>query len=310
MGIVVIGAGLVAINGYPEASFIPTGRNAGRVEQIHGGVGRNVAEDVANCELRPTFLSVVDESGISKDVVAKLKNHKVNTDYIRATPDGLGTWVAVFDNDGDVYASISKRPDLRPIADVLDTHGDEIFRNADSVIIEIDIDKEVVKRVFKLAEKYQKKVYAVVSNMSIALERRDFLKSIDCFVCNVQDAGILFADDYSEWTPDQMALTLYQKVTQANIRSMIVTMGGEGAVYADINGDYGHCPARQVAVNDTTGAGDSFCAGVAIGLTYGKNLEESCQIGAQLAASVIVTSENVCPRFLPRELGLDIDVVD
>ena len=305
-----IGAVFVDIKGYPEAAFIPTGRNAGRVEQIHGGVGRNVAEDVANCELRPTFLSVVDESGISKDVVAKLKNHKVNTDYIRATPDGLGTWVAVFDNDGDVYASISKRPDLRPIADVLDTHGDEIFRNADSVIIEIDIDKEVVKRVFKLAEKYQKKVYAVVSNMSIALERRDFLKSIDCFVCNVQEAGILFADDYSELTPDQMALTLYQKVTQANIRSMIVTMGGEGAVYADINGDYGHCPARKVAVNDTTGAGDSFCAGVAIGLTYGKNLEESCQIGAQLAASVIVTSENVCPRFLPRELGLDIDVVD
>lgn len=310
MGIVVIGAVFVDIKGYPEAAFIPTGRNAGRVEQIHGGVGRNVAEDVANCELRPTFLSVVDESGISKDVVAKLKNHKVNTDYIRATPDGLGTWVAVFDNDGDVYASISKRPNLRPIADVLDTHGDEIFRNADSVIIEIDIDKEVVKRVFKLAEKYQKKVYAVVSNMSIALERRDFLKSIDCFVCNVQEAGILFADDYSELTPDQMALTLYQKVTQANIRSMIVTMGGEGAVYADINGDYGHCPARKVAVNDTTGAGDSFCAGVAIGLTYGKNLEESCQIGAQLAASVIVTSENVCPRFLPRELGLDIDVVD
>ena len=310
MGIVVIGAVFVDIKGYPEAAFIPTGRNAGRVEQIHGGVGRNVAEDVANCELRPTFLSVVDESGISKDVVAKLKNHKVNTDYIRATPDGLGTWVAVFDNDGDVYASISKRPDLRPIADVLVTHGDEIFLNADSVIIEIDIDKEVVKRVFKLAEKYQKKVYAVVSNMSIALERRDFLKSIDCFVCNVQEAGILFADDYSELTPDQMALTLYQKVTQANIRSMIVTMGGEGAVYADINGDYGHCPARKVAVNDTTGAGDSFCAGVAIGLTYGKNLEESCQIGAQLAASVIVTSENVCPRFLPRELGLDIDVVD
>ena len=310
MGIVVIGAVFVDIKGYPEAAFIPTGRNAGRVEQIHGGVGRNVAEDVANCELRPTFLSVVDESGISKDVVAKLKNHKVNTDYIRATPDGLGTWVAVFDNDGDVYASISKRPDLRPIADVLDTHGDEIFRNADSVIIEIDIDKEVVKRVFKLAEKYQKKVYAVVSNMSIALERRDFLKSIDCFVCNVQEAGILFADDYSELTPDQMALTLYQKVTQANIRSMIVTMGGEGAVYADITGDYGHCPARKVAVNDTTGAGDSFCAGVAIGLTYGKNLKESCQIGAQLAASVIVTSENVCPRFLPRELGLDIDVVD
>ena len=104
MGIVVIGAVFVDVKGYPEAAFIPTGRNAGRVEQIHGGVGRNVAEDVANCELRPTFISVVDESGVSADVVKKLKTHKVNTDYIRATPDGLGTWLAVFNNEGDVYA--------------------------------------------------------------------------------------------------------------------------------------------------------------------------------------------------------------
>ena len=310
MGIVVIGAVFVDVKGYPEAAFIPTGRNAGRVEQIHGGVGRNVAEDVANCELRPTFISLVDESGVSADVIRKLKSHKVNTDYIRATPDGLGTWLAVFNNEGDVYASISKRPDLRPIAGILDEHGDEIFRDADSVIIEIDIDKEVVKRVFRLAQKYGKKVYAVVSNMSIALERRDFLQSVDCFVCNIQEAGILFSDDYSHLVPAEMAAVLSQKISQAQIPSMIVTMGGDGAVYADCNGTYGHCPARKVAVNDTTGAGDSFCAGVAIGLTYGKTLAEACQIGAQLAASVIVTSENVCPRFLPRELGLDIDVED
>ena len=89
-----------------------------------------------------------------------------------------------------------------------------------------------------------------------------------------------------------------------------MTMGGEGAVYADIHGDKGFCPARRVEVKDTTGAGDSFCAGVAIGLTYGKTLKEACDIGAMLAASVIVTSENVCPRFLPRELGLDMDVAD
>ena len=61
---------------------------------------------------------------------------------------------------------------------------------------------------------------------------------------------------------------------------------------------------------DTTGAGDSFCAGVAIGLTYGKSLAEACDIGSMLAASVIVTTDNVWPRFLPRELGLDLDVVD
>lgn len=310
MGIVVIGAVFVDVKGYPEAAFVPTGRNVGRVEQIHGGVGRNVAEDIANCELRPTFISLVDKSGTGSDVIKKLKNHKVNTDYIRATRDGMGTWLAIFDNDGDVAASISKRPDLLPIVDILEDHGDEIFQNADSVIIEIDIDKDIVKRTFKLAKKYNKKVFAVVANMSIALERRDFLQSIDCFVCNQQEAGILFSDDYRERSPEEMVQIISRKVQAAQIPSLIVTMGGAGAVYADMHGDKGFCPARKVDVKDTTGAGDSFCAGVSIGLTYGKSLKEACEIGTMLAASVIATTESVCPRFLPRELGLDMDVED
>lgn len=308
MGIVVIGAVFVDIKGYPEGGFIPTGRNAGRIEQIHGGVGRNVAEDVANCELRPTFVSLVDDSGTGQDVVDKLRRHKVNTDYIRPVRDGMGTWLAVFDTDGDVYASVSKRPDLRPICDILDDHGDEIFRDADSVIMEIDLDKDVVKRVFKLAEKYGKKVFAVVSNMSIALERRDFLKRIDCFVCNIQEAGILFAEDYEGKTSNEMQTVIREKVNRAKIPGMIVTMGAQGAVYANLAGECGFVPARKVTVNDTTGAGDAFAAGAAIGLTYGKGMEDACQIGSLLAASVIVTSESVCPRFLPSELGLDIEI--
>ena len=308
MGIVVIGMIFVDIKGYPEAAFIPTGRNVGRVERVHGGVGRNVAEDIANCELRPTLLSLVDESGDGQDVLRKLQNHKVNTDYIRKTRDGMGTWLAVFDNDGDVAASISKRPNLLPLVDVLDQQGDEIFSNADSIVVEIDLDKEIIKRVFKLAKKYDKKVTAVVGNMSIALERRDFLKPVDCFVCNIQEAGLLFFDDYSEKTPEEMVAILAQKAKAAQISSMIVTMGGKGAVFADTDGNMGFCPARKVEVKDTTGAGDSFCAGVSIGLTYGKSLKEACDIGSMLAASVIVTTESVCPRFLPRELGLDMDV--
>ena len=97
-----------------------------------------------------------------------------------------------------------------------------------------------------------------------------------------------------------------QKTQAAQFSSLIVTMGARGAVYADRFGVKGHCPARKVHVKDTTGAGDAFCAGAAIGLTYGKSLAESCEIGSLLAASVIVTSESVCPRFQPKELGLDI----
>lgn len=307
MGIVVIGAVFMDIKGYPEAPYIPAGRNVGRVEQLPGGVARNVVEDIANCELRPTFVSLVDNTPSGEQVIRQLRSHKVNTDYVQAVPDGMGTWLAVFDNGGDVVAAISKRPDLSPIGWILDEKGDEIIRNADSVILEIDMDKEIVKRALNLAEKYGKQVFAVVSNMSIALERRDFLQRVDCFVCNLQEAGILFSNDYSDLNVEQLLDTLAENRPAARLKRLIVTLGGDGAVFVG-EGERGYCPALKVHVRDTTGAGDAFCAGSSIGLTYGKSLEEACRIGTRLAASVIVTAENVCPRFQPKELGLDVEV--
>ena len=90
MGIVVIGAVFVDIKGYPLSTYIPGGRNAGRIEQVHGGVSRNVAEDIANVELRPTFVGLVDDTGMGQDVIDKLDNHKVNTRYIQKVPMAWG----------------------------------------------------------------------------------------------------------------------------------------------------------------------------------------------------------------------------
>ena len=303
MGIVVVGAAFVDIKGYPLAQYIPGGRNVGRVYQVHGGVSRNVAEDIANIQLKPTYVSVLDYSGISADVLSRLQAHHVNTDYIRRTEDGLGTWLAIFDNHGDVTASISKRPDLKEIVNIFREQGDEIVRNADSIAVEIDMEMEVLEPIFDLAEKYGKQVYAVVSNMSIAMERRGLLSRTGCIVCNKQEAGMLFSENYEGIVPDKLAAIIREKIESADIPRMVVTMGAQGSVYAQLDGQSGWCPAHVVDVVDTTGAGDSFFVGIAIGLTYGKSLEQSCAIGARLAASTIASEENVCGRFSPKDLG-------
>ena len=305
MGIVVIGATFVDIKGFPEDQYLPTGRNVGRVEYIHGGVARNVVEDIANAELRPTFLGIVDDTPMGADVLKKLRNHKVNTDYVLTIPGGMGTWLAVFDNNGDVAGSISSRPNMLPLVKLLKEKGDEIFSQADSVVLECDLDKDIVKTTLDLCQKHGVKSFALVSNMNIAAKRRDFLRRFDCFICNQQEAGMLFLDNYDGMSPEELVRILREKVAQAEFPAMVVTMGAQGAVYAQLNGEYGVCPARRVQVKDTTGAGDAFCAGVAIGLTYGKRMAQAIEIGSMLAASVITSSENVCPRFQPAELGLD-----
>ena len=309
MPMVVVGNVFVDIKGFPDNKYIPAGRNSGWVEFVHGGVGRNVAEDIANVELRPRFVSMVDDTEQGEAVVRKLRNHKVDTRYVATVPDGMGLWLAIHDATGDIVSSISKRPNMDALIDMLDRYGDEIFADADSIVVEIDMDKEIIKRVFQYAEKYRQRVFAVVANMSIASQRRDFFQSIDCFVCNAQEAGILFADDYFQsMEPEELVDALSDRVISARIPSMVVTMGSRGAVYATMDGEKGHCAARPVQVRDTSGAGDAFCSGVAIGLTYGKSLPEAADIGARLASSVITVTENTCPRFLPQELGLDVAV--
>ena len=236
-GIIVLGAVFVDIKGFPEGAYIPDGRNAGKVKYVHGGVSRNVVEDIANIELRPTFLGIVDDSALGEDVLRKLERHKVNVSYMQRIPNGMGTWLAVFDQNGDVAGSISQRPNLDSLLTLLEEKGDEIFSEADSVVIEVDMDKDIVKKVIQLCEKYEKKLYGVVSNMSIALERRDFLQRFDCFICNQQEAGMFFSADYSNKMPGEMQQILSERLQVANIPSMVITMGGDGSVYADIHGN-------------------------------------------------------------------------
>ena len=134
---------------------------------------------------------------------------------------------------------------------------------------------------------------------------------------------MLFTEDYSGTDPEDLKEIMVRRARLSGIPRIVVTLGERGAVYADKNGESGVCPALRVDVVDTTGAGDAFFAGVAIGLTYGKTVGESCGvaigltygktvgescvIGTRLAASVIASRENVCPRFRPEEFGIHIE---
>ena len=102
-----------------------------------------------------------------------------------------------------------------------------------------------------------------------------------------------------------MAPELSRRVQAAELQSMVVTMGSQGAVWADRTGKCGICPAASVSVCDTSGAGDAFCAGVSVGLSCGKSLQEACEIGTRLAAATITVPESVCPCFRPQELGIE-----
>lgn len=296
----VIGTVYVDIKGYPLGNFVPNGRNAGCVEQFHGGVGRNIAEDIANLGEKCALVSLVDKGGIGDDVVKHLEACGMNTSYILSTDDGMGTWLAVFDEHGDVYANISKRPNLLPICGILDRRETEIFDNSKAILLEMDIDEEIVAKAMTMAAKHKVPVYGVISNISIAMERMEYIRQIECFICNRQECSVLFCLDFEKDIQGKNFEEMQQLVVEyrekLQLKSLVVTLDADGSVFATSTGEQGFCPAQKVKVVDTTGAGDSFFAGVSVGLSKGQSLLEACQLGTKMAAKVIGVAENV---YLP-----------
>jgi pseudouridine kinase len=291
MNIAVIGTVYVDIKGYPLGNFVPKGRNVGDVQQFHGGVGRNIAEDVVSFGENVSLVSLVDKTGIVIDVKGRLERRGIHTGYMRSTDDGMGTWMAIFDRTGELCANISKRPNLLPIRDILVEHGDEIFTWADSVLLELDMEEEIAEETFRLAEKHGVPVYIVISNIELAMERMKYVRKAECFICNRLEAQTLLGEQVDN--PEAMLILMQKKKDSLGIKNLVVTMDVDGAAYLDEKGNAGICPAKKVKVVDTTGAGDAFFSGTAVGLTRGESLEDACCLGTEAASQVIGKPENV-----------------
>ena len=304
---VVVGVTFVDVKGFPRGKYDPQGRNLGSVKIVHGGVSRNVVEDFANVGMPVSFLSMLEDSAIGRDVARRLTNAGADLSYTTETPDnGLGMWLVILDENGNLAGSISRMPDLSVLENYIAVHGEEIIANAANVVLEIDMNKHIASMILDFAEKYHKKVYSIVGNMSVILAHTDYLSRTDCFICNEIEATKLFGVDLTAYTPDQMSRFLPGAARRMKIPSMVVTMGSKGSVYFD-GENSGICPIFPTTVVDTSGAGDAFFSGTVMGLTRQLPLDEAVRYGAKLASLTIASKENscpVCPDFFNEQLSL------
>ena len=205
LGTVGVGSIFTDIKGFASASYRPKERNLGRVEFVHGGVCRNIAEDIASSGMPVTFVSLTEESALGTEVVTRLNDCGVNTEFILPVKsNGIGKWLVILDEKGDVSAQLSCPPDMKPLAAFIDSYGDEFVKSAENIILEMDIGEEITEKILSLAEKYGKQVYPIVGNMSVLLKRSDYICRCDCFVCNELEIGRFCHRDTASFSPAEM----------------------------------------------------------------------------------------------------------
>jgi sugar/nucleoside kinase (ribokinase family)/fructoselysine-6-P-deglycase FrlB-like protein len=77
------------------------------------------------------------------------------------------------------------------------------------------------------------------------------------------------------------------ELTEAGLRRVVVKLGADGALVAARGRQPVPVPASQVNVVDPTGAGDSFCGGLAAGLALGEDLIDAARRACATAAAAI-----------------------
>ncbi|MDB9877751.1 PfkB family carbohydrate kinase [Amylibacter sp.] len=96
---------------------------------------------------------------------------------------------------------------------------------------------------------------------------------------------------------DQSSMVKIQAFRKANrISNIIITAGEKGIILFNDYENGKIFTQERIDINDVTGAGDSVCASLAIGLTEGLSISECCEFGNLIGSASVKTAGNFVPN--------------
>lgn len=298
INVCVVGTVFIDCKGFSFNKYYPDGRNLGDVNFVHGGVGRNVADNLARLELPVAFVSTVDKNAMGKEVIENLKQKKIDTSYtVEATKDGMGMWLAIIDHNGDLVGSISKMPDLKMLENLIAEEGKKIIDQSTHVVLELDLNEQLTRDVLGLCEEAGKPTYGIPGNLDIVKRNLDLLPELECFICNDFEAGQIINYELDGLDPGEIEEILVKHffTEKLSAKYAVVTLGCRGSIYYDSkNNITGHQKAVPTDVIDTSGAGDAFFSGTVAALIKNLSLQEAVYHGSKVASWTISCNESIC----------------
>lgn len=303
--VAVIGTTFVDCKGFAGQRYNPFGRNLGNIRFVHGGVGRNVAENLALLNIPTMFVSTVDNSALADEVVKRLLKAGANVDYLsRAGDKGMGVWLAILDQRGDLVGSISQMPDLALLEDFITGEGERIIQSVEHVALEIDLNERISRTVIEIARGLNKRVYGIPGNLEVVMNHRGLLRHTQCFICNDIEAGQLKGSSLEGAEIEELKQVVVDLATALELPSMVITLGERGSVYYDAGtGARGYQPVFPTEVVDSSGAGDAFFSGTVMGLIRNRPLEEAVIYGTRVASWTLQKEENTSPDLSRKARG-------
>lgn len=247
----------------------------------NGGKGANQAAAAALLGASVKFLGRVGDDEFGAPLLRALREKGVETSLTKAASGAqTGAAFITVTPDGENAIVVAPGANRRLTPEDVDAAAGDI-REARVLVAQMEIPAESVLRAAEISTEAGTRVV-----LNLAPPRAVptvLLKMLDPLVVNEHEAALVLGRKVEG---EEGARAAAPDLLARGPRSVVVTLGAEGALVAD-GETVAHVPAPQVEVVDTTGAGDAFVGALAARLALGDPLPEAAAYAARAGAAAV-----------------------
>jgi len=251
-------------------------------EEIHfipGGKGANQAIALARLGAETAMIGAVGPDSFGKDLLKALQTNRVDTSGIKVLDKGATGVASILLAAGDNSIVVVPGANSQCLPEDLDGQEEKI-READLIVLQLEIPLQTVEYAVKLAKKQGKPVLlnpAPAQTLPVEL-----LQQVDYITPNRSELELLAGMGRDFSLEDGM-----DRLLNLGVSYCITTLGAEGAAYKAKGQKLCRVEGHNVPVVDTTGAGDAFNGGLAYALAGKMPIAEAMIFAGQVSALAV-----------------------
>ncbi len=295
---VVVGGINMDIGGSAFAPLIAEDSNPGQVVTSLGGVGRNIAHNLALMGADVRMLSAYGDDVYGDKVAASCSDLGIDITHVRKIPgENTSTYLYLTGPDGDMALAVSDmricdRIDPAYLADNL-----PMLQSAQLIIADTNIPEESLQF---LAENCTAPIFCDPVSTVKAEKLRPILSHIHTLKPNRMEAGLLTGMKAD--TLEDVAKAA-DKLLEMGIHRVFISLGADG-VYAAMGEERIHMANLPGKLVNTTGCGDSAMAAIAWAYLRGSDLRTTA-LAALAAGSITMESRQTINPEMSEETLLN-----
>ncbi len=251
------------------------------LSEAFGGKGANQAIAAARAGGKVTFFTCLGDDDKGRRALQNLQENHIDTRYVYTVQDHYtGTALIFVDRKGENIIAVAPEANQYLSKEKMNPYLD-VIKNADLIVMQLEIPYETVKHITKLASYNGKQI---LLNPAPARQLdEEVLKSVKYLILNETEAEMIAGRQVSE----ESLPIIGQKLIEKGPENIILTLGKKGA-YIFNNKRRTFVDSFPVTPVDTTAAGDTFCGAFATRILEKNDLTRAARF-ANAAAAISVT---------------------